>query len=435
MESKRRLNILLDTFDGKLELTISPKTKGRELFDKVVHALEIKEDCLLGIVGNKADGTELWLDDDKEVMQQRFRKSDPTFFQLRFKYYPCNINSVVTSEPGLKLLYLQVRDAILNGRIFCPKATAVELASYAAQVKFGNLETMATDADYLKKDRWVPTSVLKDPRDRTTARQIRLLIAGLHKNHYGKSIGYSMRRYLEIAQSLSMYGLVHFEATIRRADSKSKCIVGISPYDVRIFEDCNLRLPVSAYGWKDIISCAQMGNQVRIKLRACLTEPDFEITSKAADHIFDYCVTYQRLFNKDQQHDKDMVAAVGFPVSSPEEGRLEKELAKETEAKGRAEQECERLRERQAAILDRLKETEKENEVLKQKLAFTQEKIHLWRTQLLCPPTPCESSAASDVEGDQTIHQSDDSSGARKPPSSLLTCSSRSRLPRPKVSF
>ncbi len=65
--------------------------------------------------------------------------------------------------------------------------------------------------------------------------------------------------------------------------------------------------------------------------------------------------------------------------------RLDRVLAQERDSKEKALVEAARLRERQSAILGRLKEAEAENETLKQRLAFTQEKINLWRTQLLSP--------------------------------------------------
>ncbi len=74
--------------------------------------------------------------------------------------------------------------------------------------------------------------------------------------------------------------------------------------------------------------------------------------------------------------------------------RLDRVLAQERDSKEKALVEAARLRERQSAILGRLKEAEAENEALKQRLAFTQEKINLWRTQLLSP-------AAADVEEEQ----------------------------------
>lgn len=53
-------------------------------------------------------------------------------------------------------LFLQVKEAILNDENYCPPETAVLLASYAVQAKYGDYSKDSHKAGYLTHDRLLP---------------------------------------------------------------------------------------------------------------------------------------------------------------------------------------------------------------------------------------------------------------------------------------
>jgi len=54
------------------------------------------------------------------------------------------------------MFFLQVKEAILNDEIYCPPETAVLLASYAVQSKYGDHNALELQEGYLANDRLLP---------------------------------------------------------------------------------------------------------------------------------------------------------------------------------------------------------------------------------------------------------------------------------------
>lgn len=52
--------------------------------------------------------------------------------------------------------FLQVKEGILNDEIYCPPETAVLLASYAVQAKYGDHSALEVKEGYLANDRLLP---------------------------------------------------------------------------------------------------------------------------------------------------------------------------------------------------------------------------------------------------------------------------------------
>ena len=55
-----------------------------------------------------------------------------------------------------KLFFLQVKEAILGEDVYCPPESAVLLASYAVQAKFGEYNKSAHRSGYLSSERLLP---------------------------------------------------------------------------------------------------------------------------------------------------------------------------------------------------------------------------------------------------------------------------------------
>jgi len=55
-----------------------------------------------------------------------------------------------------RMFFLQVKEGILNDEIYCPPETAVLLASYAVQAKYGDHGALEDKNGYLANDRLLP---------------------------------------------------------------------------------------------------------------------------------------------------------------------------------------------------------------------------------------------------------------------------------------
>lgn len=91
-----------------------------------------------------------------QVTQQDVRKENPLQFKFRAKFFPEDVSEELIQEITQRLFFLQVKEAILNDEIYCPPETAVLLASYAVQSKYGDYSKEIHKLGYLANDRLLP---------------------------------------------------------------------------------------------------------------------------------------------------------------------------------------------------------------------------------------------------------------------------------------
>lgn len=77
-------------------------------------------------------------------------------FKFRAKFFPEDVSEELIQEITQRLFFLQVKEAILNDEIYCPPETAVLLASYAVQSKYGDHSKEIHKLGYLANDRLLP---------------------------------------------------------------------------------------------------------------------------------------------------------------------------------------------------------------------------------------------------------------------------------------
>lgn len=75
---------------------------------------------------------------------------------FRAKYFPEDVAEELIQDITRKLFFLQVKEGILSDNIYCPPETAVLLASYSVQAKFGDFSKENHKAGYLTSERLLP---------------------------------------------------------------------------------------------------------------------------------------------------------------------------------------------------------------------------------------------------------------------------------------
>lgn len=81
------------------------------------------------------------------------KQENPLQFKFRAKHYPEDVAEELIQDITKKLFFMQVKDAILTDEIYCPPETAVLLASYAVQAKFGDYSKETHKSGYLASER------------------------------------------------------------------------------------------------------------------------------------------------------------------------------------------------------------------------------------------------------------------------------------------
>lgn len=89
-------------------------------------------------------------------MAQDVKKEVPLKFKMRAKFYPEDAAEELIQDITKKFVFLQVKENILLEEVYCPPETAVLLASYAVQVKYGEYDKSKHQEDYLSSERLLP---------------------------------------------------------------------------------------------------------------------------------------------------------------------------------------------------------------------------------------------------------------------------------------
>uniref|UniRef100_A0A8B9T569 Radixin n=1 Tax=Anas platyrhynchos TaxID=8839 RepID=A0A8B9T569_ANAPL len=218
----------MTTMDAELEFAIQPNTTGKQLFDQVTYT------CLFWFFGLQyvdSKGYSTWLKLNKKVTQQDVRKENPLQFKFRAKFFPEDVSEELIQEITQRLFFLQVKEAILNDEIYCPPETAVLLASYAVQSKYGDYNKEIHKLGYLANDRLLPQRVLE--QHKLTKEQWEERIQNWHEEHRGMLREDSMMEYLKIAQDLEMYGVNYFEIKNKKG---TELWLGVDALGLNIYE-------------------------------------------------------------------------------------------------------------------------------------------------------------------------------------------------------
>lgn len=91
-----------------------------------------------------------------QVTAQHVRKENPLQFKFRAKFFPEDVSEELIQEATQRLFFLQVKESILNDDVYCPPETAVLLASYAVQTKYGDYKSDIHLSGYLSGEKLLP---------------------------------------------------------------------------------------------------------------------------------------------------------------------------------------------------------------------------------------------------------------------------------------
>ncbi|XP_064197338.1 ezrin b [Anguilla rostrata] len=241
------VNVRVTTMDAELEFAVQPSTTGKQLFDQVVKTIGLREVWYFGLQYTDSKNYLTWLKLDKKVSAQDVKKENPLQFKFRAKFFPEDVSEELIQEVTQKLFFLQVKEGILSDEVYCPPETAVLLASYAVQAKFGDFSRDVHRTGYLTSDRLLPQRVLEQhnlSRDQWEER-----IQVWHEEHHGMLKEDAMVEYLKIAQDLEMYGVNYFDIKNKKG---TELWLGVDALGLNIYEKEDKLTPKIGFPWSEI---------------------------------------------------------------------------------------------------------------------------------------------------------------------------------------
>ncbi|XP_059907489.1 ezrin a isoform X2 [Gadus macrocephalus] len=267
----KTINVRVTTMDAELEFSFNPNTTGKQLFDQVARTIGLREIWYFGLQYLDNKGFQSWLKFDKKVTAQDVRKESPLLFKFRAKFYPEDVADELIQDVTQKLFFLQVKDLILGDEIYCPPESAVLLASYAVQAKFGDYNKHVHERGYLSGDRLLPKRVLdqhKMSKDQWEER-----VQTWHNEHGSMVKEDAVLEYLKITQDLEMYGVNFFEIKNRKS---TDLWLGVDALGLNIYGKDDKLTPKIGFPWSEIRNISFNDKKFIIK----------PIDKKAPDFVF-----------------------------------------------------------------------------------------------------------------------------------------------------
>ncbi|XP_041809200.1 ezrin a [Chelmon rostratus] len=267
----KTVNVRITTMDAELEFSFQPNTTGKQLFDQVARTIGLRETWYFGLQFVDAKGFLTWLNADKKVMVQDVKKETPLKFKLRVKFYPEDVAEELVQDVTRRLFFLQVKEDILGEEVYCPPESAVLLASYAIQAKYGEYNKSVNRPGYLSSERLLPKRVLEQHKLSKDQWEERIQV--WHEEHRSMMKEEAMIEYLKIAQDLEMYGVNYFEIKNKKG---TDLWLGVDALGLNIYEKQDRLTPKIGFPWSEI-------RNISFNEKKFIIKP---IDKKANDFIF-----------------------------------------------------------------------------------------------------------------------------------------------------
>ncbi|KAI1902731.1 hypothetical protein AGOR_G00019030 [Albula goreensis] len=364
----KTISVRVTTMDAELEFAIQPNTTGKQLFDQVVKTIGLREVWFFGLQYQDTKGFSTWLKLNKKVTAQDVRKETPLLFKFRAKFYPEDVSEELIQEATQRLFFLQVKEGILNDDIYCPPETAVLLASYAVQAKYGDYNKDSHTPGYLSNDKLLPQRVLEQHKLNKEQWEERIQV--WHEEHKGMLREDSMMEYLKIAQDLEMYGVNYFSIKNKKG---SELWLGVDALGLNIYEQSDKMTPKIGFPWSEIRNISFNDKKFVIKpidkkapVRLVFYAPRLRINKR----ILALCMGNHELYMRRRKPDTIEVQQMKAQAREEKNHKKMERALLENEKKKRelAEKEKEKIEKEKIELMERLKQIEEQTRKAQQEL-------------------------------------------------------------------
>ncbi|KAI6214550.1 Moesin/ezrin/radixin-like protein 1 [Aphelenchoides besseyi] len=213
--------ILLD--DDHINIVLDKKALGQDACNKVFMHLDLEETDYFGLTFTDHDNIQNFLDPYKKIRKQiptALQKNPTLSFKVRFfSSEPANIRGEFTRY----LFFLQLKQDIRTGKLFCPKDSAIQLAALQLQSECGNYDPKEHSPAFVSTFRFHP--------DQDETMEIEILKK--YVTLVGKSPAEAEREYLDLAKMLQFYG-VDLHDVIAKDNNNYR--LGLTPTGVVVFD-------------------------------------------------------------------------------------------------------------------------------------------------------------------------------------------------------
>ncbi|XP_035465561.2 ezrin a [Scophthalmus maximus] len=319
----KTVNVRVTTMDAELEFSFHPNTTGKQLFDQVARTIGLREIWYFGLLFTNNKGMSAWLNSEKKVMSQEMKKETPLLFKLKVKFYPEDVSEELVQDVTRRLFFMQVKEDILAEEIYCPPESAVLLASYAVQAKYGEFNKAVHKPGYLSAERLLTKKVLL--QHKLSKEQWEERIQVWHEEHGSMLKEEAMIEYLKITQDLEMYGVNYFEIKNKK---NTDLWLGVDALGLNIYEKEDRLTPKIGFPWSEIRNISFNDKKFVIK-PIDKKAPDFLFYAprlQVNKRILQLCMGNHELYMRRRKADSIEVQQM---KAQAKEERLQKKMEKE----------------------------------------------------------------------------------------------------------
>ena len=147
-----------------------------------------------------------WLNTEKSLREQGIEET--VVLTLRKKFFFSDQNVDRNDPVQLNLLYVQSRDAIIDGTHPCTRDEAVQFAALQCQIQYGNHNEAKHKPGFLTLEEFLPREYVK-------LKGIEKAIYTDHRKLHNLSEINAKFRYIQLCRSLRTYGVTFFLVKVK----------------------------------------------------------------------------------------------------------------------------------------------------------------------------------------------------------------------------
>jgi len=195
----QKIKLLDDTIKTQL---VDESTSVSDIIAGIAKKMGIKNPEEYSFMNSKGE----WLNNNQILSEQGVGEADIVVMKKKFFFNDANIDR---NDPvQLHLLYVQCRDAIIEGKYPAQREELLSLASLQCQVAMGDYSPAKHVSGYLNVKEYLPAQFVK-------SKNIEKDIYKEYKKLVNMSEVNAKYRYVQLCRSLKTYGMTSFEVKLR----------------------------------------------------------------------------------------------------------------------------------------------------------------------------------------------------------------------------
>ncbi|XP_058528285.1 tyrosine-protein phosphatase non-receptor type 3 isoform X1 [Ochotona princeps] len=272
--------------DGSVQtFKVNKQDTGQGLLDMVYNHVGVTEKEYFGLQhGDDSVDSMRWLESSKPLRKQ-LKGGFPCTLHFRVRFFIPDPNTL-QQEQTRHLYFLQLKMDICEGRLTCPLNSAVVLASYAVQSRFGDYDSSVHHPGYLADSQFIP-----DQNKDFLAK-----VESLHEQHSGLKQSEAESCFINIARTLDFYGVeLHGGRDLHHLD----LTIGVASAGIAVYRK---HICTSFYPWVNILKISFKRKKFFIHQRQKQTDSREHIVAfnmlsyRSCKNLWKSCVEHHTFF-------------------------------------------------------------------------------------------------------------------------------------------